>query len=422
MNEEFLQYVWKHQLFNKDKLVLSSGEKFEIIHQGQWNFDAGPDFFNAKVKIGDTLWAGNIEIHLNSSDWNKHQHQIDLAYNNVILHVVTNHDMEIVNQLGNPIPTFILQYKHSVFENYNQLINKSSWPACSETFSQVNNVYVALAIQSLVVERLEHKIQPILKLLKDNKNDWNETFYQLLASSFGFKTNALPFEMIARSLPVKILTKHKNNLFQLEALLFGQSGMLNQQLLGDDYFLKLRNEYSHLAAKYQLHGLEGHLWKFLRLRPSNFPTIRIAQFAKLIFNSSSLLSKVIETETIDELMKFFDAEASEYWSTHYHFNHSSKMQAKRIGNTSKIILLINTVVPFLFVYGKENNKPELKDRAFQFLEQLPVEKNFITKRWAELGLIAVNAADSQALIQLKNVYCENKKCLNCKIGTKVINR
>lgn len=421
MNEEFLHYVWKHQLFSTSNLKTVNGNRIELIKQGEWNFDAGPDFFNARIKLGDTIWAGNIEIHSRSSDWNHHKHHLDPVYNNVILHVVGENDTEVLTQSGNMLPAFILKPLQKAVENYQKLLSSPKWPACFETISEINPVYISLALQSLIVERLEAKIRPIEKLLSDNKNNWNETFYQVLAGGFGFKTNALPFEMLARSVSLNILQKHKSNLFQLEALLFGQAGMLNKQLLGDDYFLSLRDEYSHLAKKYGLNGIEYHLWKFLRLRPSNFPTIRIAQFANLVFKSSALLSKVIEAETLNGLIQLFDIKASPYWDTHYNFDQSSRMRKKRFGGASVNVLVINTVIPFLFVYGEKNNLPVLKDRAFQFLEQLAPELNRIIKRWIELGINPLNAAESQALIQLKNVYCENKKCLNCKIGTKVIN-
>ncbi len=422
MNEEFLQYVWKHQLFSTSNIKTTKGLSFEVLRSGEWNYDAGPDFFNARIKLEGTIWAGNIEIHIKSSDWEQHKHNLDPAYNNVILHVVYEHDLEAFNQAGNMLPVFLIKPNQNALENYEKLLSAPQWPACYETISEINPIYISLALQALVVERLEAKIRPIEKLLSDNKNNWNETFYQVLAGGFGFKINTLPFEMLARSLPLSVLQKHKSNLFQIEALLFGQAGMLNKQLLGDDYFLSLRTEYSHLANKFNLHGNEYHLWKFLRLRPSNFPTIRIAQFANLVYKSSALLSKVIEAERLNDLIQFFEIEASSYWDIHYNFDHTAPKQKKRFGMSSVKVLIINTVIPFLYVYGEKNNRPNLKDRSFQFLEQLSAEQNSTTRRWNELGINPLNAADSQALIQLKNVYCESKKCLNCKIGTKVINR
>jgi hypothetical protein len=422
MTEEFLQYIWKHSLFENENLTTTSGDPIEILNSGTWNTDAGPDFFNASIKINKTLWAGNVEVHLQSSDWLAHGHQNDPSYNNVILHVVLNNNKEIEPKGREAIPVFIPKIKHDVIDNYTHLISQKSWPACYETISEINPVYLYNTFDSLLVERLEQKTSLIVKTLQGNKNNWNETFYQHLARSFGFKTNSLPFEMLARSLPLAVLAKHKSNLFQLESLLFGQSGLLNEQLLGDDYFLKLREEYSYLSSKYQLKGMEGHIWKFLRMRPSNFPTIRIAQFAALLHHSESLLSKLTEEKGVKDIIKFFEVKASEYWDTHYHFNNVSEKKPKWLGESSRDNLLINTVAPFLFIYGERNEKENLKQRAIDILELLPPEKNNITSRWSELGIPTKNSFDTQALIQLKNNYCENKNCLNCQIGKKIIDR
>jgi len=422
MTEEFLQYVWEHALFEKEDLVTTNSEPIEILNPGTRNTDAGPDFFNASIRIGKTLWAGNVEVHLQSSDWLTHGHHNNPSYNNVILHVVLNNNKEIAQNGEEIIPVFIPSIKPDVIDNYSHLISQKSWPACFETIGEIDKIYLYNAFDSLLVERLEQKTSLIVKTLLDNKNNWNETFYQHLARSFGFKTNALPFEMLARSLPQNILAKHKSNQFQLEALLFGQSGLLNEQLLGDDYFLKLREEYSYLASKYQLKGMEGHIWKFLRMRPSNFPTIRIAQFAALLHQSESLLSKLTEAKEVKEIIKFFEVKASEYWNTHYHFNKVSEEKPKWLGESSRNNLLTNTVAPFLFIYGERNEKDNLKQRAIDILEHLPPESNNIISRWTELGIPAKNTFDTQALIQLKNNYCENKNCLNCQIGKKIIDR
>jgi len=272
-----------------------------------------------------------------------------------------------------------------------------------------------------MVERLQSKTGAILAILEQNKNNWNETFYQLLARNFGMKTNALPFELLAKSLPLQILSKHKNDLFQTEALLFGQSGLLNETLLGDDYFLSLRKEYSFLYKKYDLAGIESHLWKFMRLRPINFPTIRIAQLAALINQSSALFSRILETETLGELRKLFEVSASEYWNTHYNFNKISKdNHTKTLGETAFNNLVINTVVPMLFVYGDHHMDQEMKDRALLLLEKIAPESNQIIRKWNALGIECRSAFETQALIHLKNLYCTNKKCLNCQLGAKII--
>lgn len=422
MSEEFLQFSWKHQLFQQHHLETTGGEKLQIIKPGQWNFDSGPDFFNASIKIGETLWAGNVEVHKKSSDWIKHNHQTNEAYNNVILHVVEEDDMEVKLPNGQFLPVMIIKVNEAIEFNYKHLIAEKERPACHQTISEVDSIYVRSAIDAMLVERLQNKTGIIEQILNQNQNNWSETFYQHLAINFGFKVNALPFEMLSRSIPLKVLAHHANSLVQLESLLYGQSGLLNEELIGDDYFLELRNEYSYLAKKYELKGMEGHIWKFMRLRPANFPTIRLSQFAALLNQSQSLFSKILETEKAAEIQKLFEVRASEYWDMHYRFNYPSKKAVKWLGKASQNNLLINTVVPFLYLYGERNNKSNLKTRALELLELIPPEQNQIIDRWAELGIKSSNAYDTQALIQLKNVYCDYKKCLKCQIGTKVINR
>lgn len=422
MKEEFLQYAWKYQLIETKNLQTTSGETLQVINPGRWNSDSGPDFFNASVKINGTTWVGNIEIHKKSSDWKKHGHNCDNAYNNVVLHVVVDDDLEIRTSNGIKPATVEIKVLENVVRNFENLITQKDSPPCSSSIKNVNPIYVQATLDSMLVERLHNKTKIIESTLKENYNDWNQTFYQHLAINFGFKVNALPFEMVTRSLPLKTISHHSGDLLQVEALLFGQSGLLNEQLLGDDYYLKLRDEYSYLARKYKLKGIESHLWKFMRLRPANFPTLRIAQFAQLVHNSKALFSKILETDDLKKLIGLFNVTASKYWDSHYRFNVPSKLRSKKLGLVSQHNVLINTVVPFLYLYGERNNKPFLKNRAFELLEAMPPEKNSVVSLWSELGIKSSNACDSQALIQLKNVYCQNKKCLNCQIGNKVINQ
>jgi len=422
MTEEFLQYVWKHGLFSKEGLTTTQGEPLQIIHPGSINNDAGPDFFNASVKISGTLWAGNVEIHLKSSDWNRHGHQTDSAYNNVILHVVSEDDMSPLLQNGEPLPVLIPEIDQMAWDNYNELVKTPGWPACSCYLHQIDPVYLAATLNSSVIDRMQIKSKAVYQLLKETKNNWNEAFYIFLARSFGFKTNALPFELLARATPLKILNKHHENLFTTEAILFGQSGMLNDQLLGDDYFLRLREEYGFFAKKYHLRGVESHLWKFLRLRPANFPTLRLAQFACLMHQSDSLLSKIIESDQPSELEQLFKLKASPYWDTHFKFNTPARNSEKHLGEAACHNLLINAVAPFLFIYGEFTGNNAQKMKAIELLESLPSEENHIITRWKELGVPCQSAFDSQALIQLKTVFCDQKRCLNCQLGHKVIIR
>ncbi len=421
VSEEFLQYVWENKLFQNKNLKTTSGEKLEILDVGRRNFDSGPDFFNGRIKIDETIWVGNIEIHINSGDWEKHNHQNDMAYNNIILHVVENDDKKITRENGEEIPTLLMAYPAQFKQNYQHLLDAKTWIACEDQFYKFDPVLIQLGFNRLMIERLEAKTEDILIRLKRNGNDWNETFYQVLSRMFGFKVNAVPFELLAKSLPMQILAKHKGNLQQLEAFLFGNSGLLNEQLLGDDYYLNLRDEYSFLYKKYGLKGIESHLWKFMRLRPGNFPTVRISQLAALIHRSSGLFSKIIEIDNPDKLKALFKVKASEYWDSHYNFNKPSKQKAvKEIGESSINILIINVVIPFLFVYGEKQNKHFLKNRALEFLEQLPAESNSVVSHWEKLGIKSHSAFETQALLQLKNSYCEKKKCLNCQIGVKLV--
>ncbi|MCY1718817.1 DUF2851 family protein [Prolixibacteraceae bacterium Z1-6] len=421
MSEEFLQFIWESRLFYSEDLITTENNELEIINQGKRNMDSGPDFFNAKVKIGDTVWAGNIEIHKKASDWQKHNHHVDKAYDNVILHVVETNDMQVPRSNGEIIPTLILDYPEHLRKNYKNLLEAKTWIACQNHFHKIDPIILQLGFNRLMIERLEDKTKEIFARLHQNNNDWNETFYQMLVRMFGFKVNAIPFGLLANSLPMPILAKHKNNIFQLEALLFGNSGLLNNQLLGDEYFLRLRDEYSFLYKKYKLQAIESHLWKFMRLRPVNFPTIRIAQLAALIYKSHGLFSKILELENMDTLKALFKVKASEYWNTHYNFNKISKNTAeKELGETSTNILILNVVIPFLFVYGEKQNKHHLKNRALEFLDKLPAEHNSVVTKWHELGIEPRSAFESQALLQLKNHYCKTKKCLNCHVGAKLV--
>jgi hypothetical protein len=420
MSEEFLQYIWKYSLYSNEKMSTVEGEPVVVIFPGEWNKDSGPDFFNATIKIGDTLWAGNVEVHLKSSDWFVHGHHKDKAYDNVILHVVLDNDADIKQERAEGIPVFIPHIREETIEKYNNLINKKVWPSCSDNTKQINRIYLISELDALAVERIIYKTEQINKLLEETNNNWEEAFYRHLARSFGFQANSLPFEMTTRSLPFNIVAKHRNNIFQLEALFFGQSGLLNEQLLGDDYFLKLREEYSFIRTKYELRGIEGHIWKFMRMRPVNFPTIRLAQFASLMAKSESLLSEILRTKELSEIIQLFDIKASDYWDTHYHFNNTSGKSVKHLGESAIHILLINTVVPFIFIYGEKNGKEYLKQRAIDILSNLPPESNNIIAGWAEAGIEAQHAFDSQALIHLKKNYCDKKKCLCCRIGMKVL--
>ncbi len=419
MKESILHYIWQHKLFTPHSLQTTEGEKVEIIDVGKINTDAGPDFFNAKIKIGETLWAGNVEIHTRASDWKNHNHQADQAYNSVILHVVKKADMDIFRLDGEKIPQIELIYPQHIEENYEKLIAEQKWIPCAEKIGNVPAIFIQSWKTTLLTERLEQKMNAISQLLDNNNQHWEEAFYITLARSFGFGTNSQAFEALAKSLPLSALGKHKNNILQIEALLFGQAGLLTEQM-SDEYSFQLKKEFDFLKAKFNLQPLKPEQWKLLRLRPDNFPHIRIAQFAGLIHGSSKLFSRIVEQPEIKYLNELFTCETSDYWKTHYLFGHESTQRTKKFGKTSINSILINTVIPFLFCYASQKGMQELKDKALQLLELLPAEQNAVITGWKSIGLQAENAFDSQALLQLKKYYCDDKKCLRCRIGHKVL--
>ena len=417
MTEAFLHHLWKLKIFNSGKLKTIEGESLEILKTGQHNSDSGPDFFNAQVKIGDTHWAGNVEIHLKSSDWKNHFHDQDAAYDNVILHVVFEHDGTVMRKNGSRIPEFELknQFDERLWRNYQSLLQSNQWIACQHLISKVDPFTLNNWIDRLLIERLENKTGVLFSSLQSNNSNWEETFYQHLARNFGFRLNALPFEMLAKSLPVSCLAKHHDRLLQLEAMLFGQAGMLEKSM-EDDYPNELKQEYVFLKKKFGLEPMALHQWKFLRLRPVNFPTIRIAQFAQLVHHSSHLFSKILECKKVDDLKIYFRFEVSTYWQTHFIFDKQSKKQTKALGSGSFENIVINTIVPFLFAYGQNRGSEIHQQRAIQFLEEIPSEKNSILSGWKKIGIDSRSGYYSQALLQLKNEYCLEKKCLNCSIG------
>jgi hypothetical protein len=421
MTEEFLHHIWKFRLFDQLELSTTDNEMVEIIKTGDHNFDSGPDFFNAKIKIGNTLWAGNVEVHINASDWNKHKHQNDKAYDNIILHVVNNADAQLNRGSGERIPTLEIKNRidRKLIHNYLRFKSGHDWIPCEKQISETPSMIIQSTIDKLILERLERKSEQILNSLALNQNNWEETFYQQLARNFGFKINSEPFGLLAKSISSAILSKHKTSLLQIEALLFGQAGMLDRHF-EDKYPQSLQNEYAFLKRKFRLTSMDEHLWKFLRLRPVNFPSVRIAQFADLVFNSSHLFSKILEAENCASIKKLLDISVSEYWETHYLFDKKAPARSKRLGEQGADNIIINTVVPFLFVYGKQKSDERYVERSLRLLEEVKGEENSVVDRWKKLKLPVSNAYSTQALLQLKNEYCSEKKCLKCNIGNYLI--
>ncbi|RGM40594.1 DUF2851 family protein [Phocaeicola vulgatus] len=419
--EQLLHYVWKHKIFPLKELKTTTGQQVEVIDTGLANTDAGPDFFNAKLKLDGVLWIGNIEIHERSSDWFKHGHHADAGYNSVILHIASEIDTEISRSNGERIPQIQLICPEAVRTNYKELLETDSYPPCYRIIPSLPPFTAHSWMTALQMERFEQKATLLNERLKRCQGNWEDAFFITLARNFGFGLNGDAFETWAHRLPFRAVDKHRNDLFQIEAIFFGQAGILEDSD-GDGYYLRLKKEYTYLQHKFGLIPMDASLWRFLRLRPANFPHIRIAQLACLYHRAYGLLSRIMETETLQGVRDILKGGTSEYWLTHYTFGGSSPSRPKTLSNTSLDLLIINTVVTFLYAYGLHKGNRVLCARAGSFLEELKAENNYITRMWEQCGMKASNAADSQALIQLKKDYCDKKKCLYCRIGYEYLKR
>lgn len=397
--EQLLHYVWKHKIFPLKELKTTTGQQVEVIDTGLANTDAGPDFFNAKLKLDGVLWIGNIEIHERSSDWFKHGHHADAGYNSVILHIASEIDTEISRSNGERIPQIQLICPEAVRTNYKELLETDSYPPCYRIIPSLPPFTAHSWMTALQMERFEQKATLLNERLKRCQGNWEDAFFITLARNFGFGLNGDAFETWAHRLPFRAVDKHRNDLFQIEAIFFGQAGILEDSD-GDGYYLRLKKEYTYLQHKFGLIPMDASLWRFLRLRPANFPHIRIAQLACLYHRAYGLLSRIMETETLQGVRDILKGGTSEYWLTHYTFGGSSPSRPKTLSNTSLDLLIINTVVTFLYAYGLHKGNRVLCARAGSFLEELKAENNYITRMWEQCGMKASNAADSQALIQL----------------------
>lgn len=422
MTEKLLQFIWQFQYFRKTGLQTATGECIHIIYQGLINFNQGPDFLNAIIKIGNTTWAGNIELHIHTSDWKKHRHEGDLHYKNVILHVVWIDDSAERNVSPNlqVISLFELQNHVSkmLLQRYELLMNTASFIPCEKMIHLVREINWSGWKERLLAERLLRKASAVELAVKQTNNHWEQTFWCLLSRNFGMTVNGPAFESIARSIPLTILAKHKGQVHQLESLLLGQAGLLRDDFK-EDYPRLLQREYNFLRNKYQLTPAHTPV-RFLRMRPANFPTIRLAQLAKLTHESSHLFSKIKEADSLPELKKWFSVATSTYWDTHYKFEETGPFKKKRLGMSMVNNIIINTIVPVLFAYGSQHRENSYKLKSLRWLEETVAENNSITRGFQLLHIENNNAFDSQALIELKNEYCNRKNCLNCAIGNYVL--
>lgn len=419
MLESFLHYIWQYQLFDTNNLKLVSGQTIEILNPGNLNNDAGPDFFNARVKIDNTIWAGNIEIHQKTSQWFEHKHNLDPNYQNIILHVAVKNNTTNITGINGNIPLLLIEPPKNLYNQYTYLINNNAWIPCESFINKVDKFIILQWKEALLVERLTQKAEIIEQRFKQTNNNFEDTFYITLAHNFGFKTNSLPFELLAKSIELKHLAQNKDNIQIIEALLYGQAGLIPENPK-TEYETQLQKNYAHYKLKYNLNNLSGQLWKFSKIRPVNYPTIRISQFASLIHRSSALMSKVLESRTIEQLENLFKVEATGYWLNHYTFKTETYISNKPLGKNAFTNIVINTIAPFMFFYSKIKDNNTYTRQALEWLTCLPPESNHIITEWKKYGIEIQNAFDTQALTQLKNNYCQYRKCLNCRIGNQVI--
>lgn len=413
--EKLLQYIWQFQYFNKSELKTTAGEQLQIIYPGKLNSNQGPDFTNAQIKIDNTILVGSIELHLKASQWNEHGHSTDANYKNVILHVVFENDLPVSS-----VPVLELQPRISnlLLDRYTDLMNSASFIPCANAVSEVKEITWLSWKERLLAERLTRKSSIVFKFLDENNAHWEESFWWMLARNFGTKVNSEAFESVARSIPVNILAKHKNQIHQLEALLFGQANLLDVNF-SEDYPKLLQREYKFLKKKYDFKTIHSPV-HFLRMRPGNFPTIRLSQLAALIQNSAHLFSKILEIENVSEVKKLFDVTANDYWHYHYQFDEASSFKKKVIGKDMIDNVIINTIVPVLFAYGLYHKEEKYKNKAIRWLDELSAEVNSITKGFTNLKLSNKSAFDSQAFIELKTQYCDSKRCLQCVVGNALL--
>lgn len=430
MNSEYLlHYIWKNSIFTTFDFQTTAGESLKIVHPGYSHQDAGPDFKQAIIKISQILWAGDVEIHIRTSDWFKHKHQQDQKYNSVILHVVYEDDLPDVKEANQKFPVLELKkyIDPQVISNY-ETIYKSPLTLPCKSFIKNNiehnkdriNLIFSDLYSKLITERLEYKQSQINRIYTETKGDWNETIFRLLAINFGFKTNQPAFELMSKSIPYKVLRNHSNNHLQVYALLFGQSGMLEDQMDDDDYYVTLQNEYFYLKKKYNLVPIHIKNWNLLRLRPSNFPCIRIAQLCEVVHHYPQLFSHIENHTEIAQFEHIFLARPDPYWENHYHFGTISGNHSVLIGKSTFNLLMINTIIPVLFTYGTFSGRVDIQERSLDLYSVLDAESNHLISSYKESGFSVVTSFDSQAIIHLSKYYCQPKKCLECPLGQKII--
>lgn len=427
--ELLLHYIWKHRIYPLHEMRTNKGELIDVIDPGLHNSNAGPDFFNAKIKIDGMLWVGNIEIHDKASDWFLHGHDKDSHYDNVILHVVGKDDMPVVTSKGEIVRQMQMDIPDHVSKNYAMLLQEDKYPPCHSIVPYFSKIVLHSWMSALQAERLEGKTMAITERLKACNGSWEDAYFITLARNFGFGVNSEAFEAWAHILSLPSIAHHRDDIFQIEAIFLGQAGLLTDESINekyrteatnDAYYKKLKGEYAYLTHKFRLQAISPSLWNFLRLRPQNFPHIRISQLANLYYNRNASFSQLIECESIEDIKDIFSTHVTPYWETHYSFGRESKKSEKNLSKQSINVIILNTVIPVLFAYGRYKNDERYCERSLSLLEKLKAEDNSITRMWQECGMDIKTAADSQAIVQLKKEYCDRRDCLRCRIGYEFI--
>ena len=429
--EKLLHYTWKHRLLPLAGLRTADGREVEVIDPGLHNTDAGPDFFNAKVRIGGTLWVGNVELHDRASDWHAHGHDRDRAYDNVVLHVVGEADAVATDSRGRAVAQVQVAVPEAVARAYAGLQAADSLPPCRHAIAAMPRLAVSSWLAALQAERLERKTADIARRAESRRGSWEEAYFATLARNFGFGINGDAFEQWAMAVPLSAVAHHRDDLFQVEAIFMGQAGLLQDEAISprhrreaeaDGYLMRLRSEYAYMARKFGLSPMDCKQWRFLRLRPQNFPHIRIAQMARLYHEGRTGLARLLDCADTQAIFDLYATAATPYWQTHFAFGEESRPGDKRLSAASLRLLVINTAIPVLFAYGRHTMDEGLCQRATELLDSLPPEANAVIRTWRECGLCAKTAGDSQALMQLRREYCDRRDCLRCRFGYEYLKR
>ena len=418
-----MQYVWKHRLWRSEDMVTNTGKKVRVVDPGLLNTDAGPDFFNAKIEIDGHMWVGNVEMHYRATDWKRHHHDSDKAYDSVILHVVAKDDAPVRRTNGELIPQLVLEVSPQFNADYASLVGATIEVPCATKIKQVPHLTIVEWVEGLAFERLHGKVERIHQLLDSFNGSWEDVCYVTLARNFGFGINNDAFERLARRTPLRLLGKHSDSVLQIEALLFGQAGMLDAQKPGmDSYYNQLCTEYAFLSNKFQLTPMEKESWKLFRIRPQNFPYRRIAMLAQFIEGGFRMMNRILEAEGEKAMRALFEVELSGSWTKHYTFGKPNERATATLSRSSTDIILINTVAPLLYAYGELTGNYEMTDKAIKLLEDLRAESNSIVSHFVAYGIDCPDALTSQALVQLKREYCDARKCIYCKIGHHLLSK